>query len=312
MATTPCSMSATASWRRGEMNESAAAVGTFDGVHLGHAEVLATVRREAEERGLTPLAITFDRHPLSLIAPERAPMAITSIERKEKLIKKSGITPVVLPFDEKMRETSAADWMKLLHDKYGVRLLVVGYDNTFGCDGVNLSIADYRKIGESLGMEVIEAPFVEGISSSAVRKRIAAGDIESTRSMLGRPFSLSGRVVEGNKLGRTIGFPTANIQASPGIILPGKGVYAARACLPDGKYVDAMVNIGVRPTIRRGNSPTVEAHLINWKGDLYGHVIRLEFYKRLRDEQQFNSIDALRRQLKKDLEETLLALPTRR
>lgn len=282
------------------MTDAAAAVGTFDGIHIGHAEVLRTVKLEAQKRGYEPLAFTFDRHPLSLIAPERAPLAITSVERKGKLIQRMGVTPVVMPFDEDMRATTAADWMRLLRDKYGVKLLVVGYDNTFGSDGVNLSIADYARIGESLGIEVVEAPYVAGVSSSAVRKAIASGDVEKAAEMLDRPFTISGTVVEGNKLGRTIGFPTANLQPRAGIILPAHGVYAAKAILPDGKTVPAMVNIGVRPTIRRGNAPTVEAHLIDWKGDLYGYPIRLEFHRRLRDEKQFNSIDALRRQLAKD------------
>ncbi|MDE7110092.1 MAG: riboflavin biosynthesis protein RibF, partial [Muribaculaceae bacterium] len=213
------------------------------------------------------------------------------------------------PFNEDMRSTTAYEWMRLLHDSYGVRLLVVGYDNTFGSDGVNLSIADYREMGREIGIEVMEAPYVAGVSSSAVRKAVAAGDIAEAREMLGRPFSISGIVVEGNRLGRTIGFPTANLQPTPGIVVPGKGVYAAKAILPDGSVADAMVNIGVRPTIRRGNAPTIEAHIIGWKGDLYGQRIRLEFYARLRDEQQFNSIDALRKQLKTDLAETLKALP---
>lgn len=290
------------------MSGAAAAVGTFDGLHLGHAEVLRMMRDEAGKRNLEPLAVTFDRHPLSLIAPERAPSAITSLERKEKLIRKAGVRPVVLPFDGRMRSTTAYEWMRLLHDRYGVTLLVVGYDNTFGSDGVNMSISDYRDIGKEIGIEVIEAPYVAGVSSSAIRKAIASGDIEKAAGMLGRPFSLSGHVVEGNKLGRTIGFPTANLKPAPGIVIPGKGVYAAKATLPDGSVADAMVNIGVRPTIRRGNSPTIEAHIINWKGDLYGKRIKLDFYSRLRDEQQFNSIDALRKQLRLDLEHTLKVL----
>ncbi|MDE6577916.1 MAG: riboflavin biosynthesis protein RibF [Muribaculaceae bacterium] len=293
------------------MNGKAAAIGTFDGVHLGHAAVLKLVRDIADEKGFEPIAITFDRHPLSLIAPQRAPAAITSIERKEKLIRRLGVTPVIVPFDETLRSTTAAEWMRLLRERYDVKALIVGYDNTFGSDGINYSISDYRSLGERLGIEVIEASVVDGVSSSAVRKNIEKGNVAEVKNMLGRPFSLSGIVVEGNKLGRTIGFPTANILPSPGIIIPGRGAYAARVILPDGKKVDAMVNIGVRPTIRRGNESTIEAHLINWKGDLYGDRIRIEFYSRLRDEEQFKSIDALRKQLKLDLENTLTVLQPR-
>lgn len=290
------------------MNGTAAAIGTFDGVHRGHAAVLRCVCEEARSHGLDPIAITFDRHPLSLIAPERVPLAITTTERKEKLIRQAGLTPVVVAFDDELRHTTAEQWMRILSEKYGVRLLVVGYDNTFGCDGINFSISDYRRLGLKFGIEVTEAPTVEGISSSAIRKAIAAGDVEAAREMLGRPHSVSGMVVEGNRLGRTIGFPTANILTKPGIAVPANGVYAAKAKLPDGSLHPAMVNVGVRPTIGRGNAPTVEAHIIGWKGDLYGHPVKLEFFRRLRDETRFKSIDALRRQLCLDAAATLEAL----
>lgn len=290
------------------MTQNAAAIGTFDGVHLGHSAVLETLRKESAKRGLESIAITFDRHPLSLIAPERAPKALTTIQRKEELIRKSGVTPVVIPFDRELRETSAADWMRLLREKYNVKLLVVGYDTTFGCDGLSFSISGYRKIGEGIGIEVIEAPFVAGISSSAIRKAISAGNVRAAAEMLGRQFSLGGIVVEGNKLGRTIGFPTANILPSPGIIIPANGVYAAKATLPGGSRHDAMVNIGIRPTIQRGDSQTIEAHIIGWRGDLYGNNIRISFHDRLRDETRFKSIDALRRQLETDLNNTKEAL----
>lgn len=282
------------------MKGKAAAIGTFDGVHLGHQAVLRTLTDISARKSLEPLAVTFDRHPLSLIDPQRAPLAITSLHKKAELIERNGVKPVIMPFDEKMRATPAADWMRMLHDDFGVAVLVVGYDNTFGCDGVNLSISDYRQIGEMTGIEVVEAPYIPGISSSAVRKSIAAGNIETANSMLGRHFSLPGIVVEGNKLGRTMGFPTANLLPEPGLVVPGNGVYAAMAELPDGMLRPAMVNIGTRPTLRRGNDLTVEAHVINWRGDLYGQPMRLIFHKRLRDEETFNSITALRGQLQKD------------
>ncbi|MBD5356302.1 MAG: riboflavin biosynthesis protein RibF [Bacteroides sp.] len=284
------------------MTPKAAAIGTFDGVHLGHAEVLSTLKKVAMEKGLQPIAITFDRHPLDLIAPQRAPKAITTIAKKKDLISKKGVTPVVLPFDETLRKTTAKDWMTLLRNEHNVRVLVVGYDNTFGSDGVNMSIADYRSIGKHLGMEVIEAPLVAGVSSSAIRKAVAAGNVTDANDMLGRHFLLPGKVVTGNRLGRTIGFPTANILTQPGIVVPKRGVYAAIALLPDGSKHPAMVNIGVRPTIRRGNEQTVEANIINWEGDLYGKDISLLFYSRIRDEQQFDSIDILRHQLEEDRE----------
>lgn len=294
------------------MRPSAAAVGTFDGVHRGHLAVLDTLRAMALPLGLEPMAVTFDRHPLSLIAPERAPGAITTVSKKVELIRKAGVEPVVIPFDEELRATSARDWMGMLREKLGVRLLVVGYDNTFGCDGVNLSIADYRRIGDSIGIEVAEAPVIEGISSSAIRKAIIAGDVGEASAMMGRRFQLPGIVVGGNRLGRTIGFPTANLMTAPGLVRPANGVYAAFALLPDGETRDAMVNIGVRPTIRRGNDPTIEAHIIGWEGDLYGQELTLSFIGRLRDEERFNTIDALRNQLEKDLRTAKTACESQR
>lgn len=284
------------------MSAAAAAVGTFDGVHRGHIAVLDTLKELASEKGLEPMAFTFDRHPLSLIAPSRAPKAITTLHKKEELLRKAQVTPVVMPFDEELRSTTALSWMRILKEKFGVELLVVGYDNTFGCDGVALSISDYRDFGAKLGIEVAEAPVVEGISSSAIRKAIEAGEVEKANDMLGRRFSLPGIVVGGNRLGRTIGFPTANLLTESGIVVPANGVYAAYATLHDGKRHNAMVNIGVRPTIRRGNDTTVEAHVIDWNGDLYGHNVSVSFVSRLRDEEQFKSIDALRAQLVKDRE----------
>ena len=278
----------------------AAAIGTFDGVHRGHEAVLSTLRHVSAERGLTPIAVTFDRHPLDLIAPERAPKAITTTERKSRLLRQAGITPVVLPFDETLRSTTAREWMQRLKRDYGVEAIVVGYDNTFGSDGVNLSIADYRSLGAEMGIDIVEAPFVEGISSSAVRKAVSAGDVVGAAGMLGRPYRLSGTVVDGNRLGRTIGFPTANINPDPTLVTPADGVYSATAILSDGSSHPAMVNIGKRPTVRRGEQRTIEAHIIDWKGDLYGSPIALDLTARLRDEKRFNSIEALRDQLEKD------------
>ncbi len=290
------------------MKPTVAAIGTFDGVHRGHLAVIEKLKEVAREKDLEPIVITFDSHPLSLIAPQRAPLAITSIEKKAELLRKAGVRPILLHFNQEMRDTTARDWMRHLHEQYGVEALVVGYDNTFGCDGVTLSISDYRHIGENIGIDVIEAPFVADISSSAIRKALLNGDIDSAASMLGRNYTLSGTVVTGNRLGRTIGFPTANLLPQPGLTIPANGVYAAMAQLPDSSHLPAIVNIGTRPTVRRGDRRTIEAHIIGFDGDLYGHPISLTFFKRLRDEMKFNSIEALRNQIEKDRESAKLFL----
>lgn len=277
-----------------------AAVGTFDGVHRGHRAVLDMVIDRARNAGLEPIAITFDRHPLSVIAPEREPLALTTLRGRGRLLAETGVRPVVIPFDETLRATTADQWMALMAHRYGVKVLVVGYDNTFGSDGVSLTLGDYRRMGREHGIEVVEAPYVDGVSSSAVRKTVGAGNVAEAAKMMGRPFSLPGIVVEGNRLGRTIGFPTANLLPEPGIVVPADGVYAARVTLPDNQTFPAIVNIGVRPTVRRGENRTVEAHIIGWGGDLYGKNIKIAFVDRIRDEVRFNSIDALRAQIEKD------------
>lgn len=283
------------------MRRRAAAVGTFDGVHLGHGAVLDFLREKALEKDLEPIAITFDRHPLMEIAPQKAPKAISTLDKKCELIRSHGVEPIVMPFDKTMRATTALEWMTRMHVEMGVDLLVVGFDNTFGSDGVTFSVADYKDIGNRIGIEVATAPVVEGVSSSAVRKAIAAGSVEEAAEMLGRRYSLGGFVVNGNRLGRTIGFPTANMKPTDGMVIPGKGVYYAIAILPDGSRRMTVVNIGNRPTVRRGDTLAIEAHIIGWTGDIYGKPIRLSFVGRLRDEQKFNSIEELKRQIDKDV-----------
>ncbi|MDE7350825.1 MAG: riboflavin biosynthesis protein RibF [Muribaculaceae bacterium] len=290
--------------------EKAVTIGTFDGVHRGHRMVLDTLKREADKRGLQPVAISFDRHPLELVAPERAPGNLTSTARKAELIRLEGVEPLILPFTEQLRNMRAYDWLEYIHRKYGVRLLVAGYDNTFGCDGIDMSIADYKAMGEAIGIEVISAPEEEGVSSSAVRKAVKSGDIGKAISLLGHRPELEGSVAPGFHVGHEIGFPTANLEVPAQSIVPSTGVYAAMAFIegsPDG--YPAMVNIGYRPTFegtaKESRHLSVEAHIIGSQTDLYGKNIRLEWVARLRDERKFSSIEELRKQLEMDREKTL-------
>ncbi|MDE5996883.1 MAG: riboflavin biosynthesis protein RibF [Muribaculaceae bacterium] len=289
----------------------AVTIGTFDGVHRGHQLVLATLKKEADKRGLQPVAITFDRHPLELVAPNRAPGNLMSTERKAELIRREGVEPLILPFTEQLRQMRAYEWLDHIHRKYDVELLVAGYDNTFGSDGIDMSIADYRDMGDSIGIEVIAAPEEDGVSSSAVRKAVKAGEIRKAKSLLGHLPEIEGKVMPGFHVGSEIGFPTANLQIGQRFALPARGVYAALA------YVDksstgmaSMVNIGYRPTFigtaKESGQLTVEAHIIGADEDLYNRMIRLEFVDKLREEQKFESIDELISQLEKDKEETLI------
>lgn len=293
--------------------EKAVTIGTFDGVHRGHRLVLDTLKREADIRGLQPVAISFDRHPLELVAPERAPGNLTSTTRKAELIRREGVEPLILPFTEQLRSMRAYEWLDYIHRKYDVRLLVAGYDNTFGSDGIDMSIADYKSMGETIGIEVMAAPEEEGVSSSTVRKAVKAGDIERATYLLGHYPEIEGRVIAGFHVGHEIGFPTANLQVSSRSVIPAPGVYCALAFIEhEAEGYPAMVNIGYRPTFegtgKESSQLTVEAHIIGMEEELYGKDIRLEWVDRLRDERKFSSVGELTGQLEKDREETLLRI----
>lgn len=288
----------------------AVTIGTFDGVHRGHKLVLDTLKKEAASRGLQPIAFSFDRHPLSLIAPQRAPGDLCSIRRKEQLIRAEGVEPIIIPFTESLRSMTAYEWLDYLYRRYGARLLVAGYDNTFGSDGLDLSVADYCDICESIGMDLVIAPEVEGVSSSAIRKNLKAGDIVTANALLGHRAELEGKVAPGFHVGSDMGFPTANLQPNRGALVPANGVYSAFAYVDtDSKPYPAMVNIGERPTFdgtpSASRHTTVEAHLIGLNSDIYGKPLRLEFTNRLRDEIKFANIDELKAQLEKDKTATL-------
>ena len=290
--------------------EKAVTIGTFDGVHRGHRLVLDTLKREAAARRLQATAISFDRHPLELVAPQRAPGNLTSTARKAELIRQEGVEPLILPFNEQLRSMRAYEWLDYIHRKYGVRLLVAGYDNTFGSDGIDMSIADYKAMGDSIGIEVISAPEQAGVSSSAVRKAIRRGDIAAANALLGHRAELEGRVMPGLHVGHEIGFPTANLQVAPQTVRPANGVYAALAFVDDSTDgIPAMVNIGFRPTFEGTSKETqhltVEAHIIGCDKDLYGRRIRLEWVGKLRDEKKFSSVEELIEQLGRDREETI-------
>lgn len=278
-----------------------ATVGTFDGLHRGHDIVIRTLKKESSERGLYPLVLTLDRHPLQTVAPERAPGLIMSHPEKINRLKKHDIDVETIEFLPETASLSAEEWMRVLRDQYDVKLLVLGYDNTFGCDGREMHVADYLEIGKKLGMEIVIAPVEKGVSSSAIRRLLKEGNVEKASEMLGRPYSIAGIVDHGNALGREIGFPTANLKPDHPLLLPKDGVYSAVAILPTGRECDAVVNIGMRPTVSGSGKRTIEAHLIDFEGSLYGLRLMLLFKRRLRDEKKFSSVEELAAQLKQDV-----------
>lgn len=274
----------------------AATVGTFDGVHRGHRRVIDTLKREAEAVGLQPAVITFLRHPLEVIAPQRAPKEIVTVREKCRLLSMEGVEVLPLDFDTRMMNLSAREWMVHMRDDMGVRLIVVGHDNTFGTDGRSLSPADYVNLGDSLGIKTIVAPVVEGCSSSLARRAIAAGDMEEAARILGRPYSLTGTIVTGDRLGRTIGYPTANLSICQPEqrLLPPFGAYLTAASLEEGALIPAITNIGVRPSVSCEKELRIETHLLDFDDDIYGHQLTIRLLTRLRPERRFAGLTELK------------------
>lgn len=281
--------------------------GTFDGIHRGHVKLLQTLVSEARSHGGEPVAVTFDRHPLAVIAPARAPHMLMLPGARNARLREYGVKVVELHFDEAMRSMTAGEWMRLLHDRYDADTLVLGYDNTFGCDGVDLSLRDYEILGQRNGLKVLTAPMVPGVSSSAIRKALATGDIEGANAMLGYDWTLDGPVVQGRRMGRYIGFRTANLAVDPRLQLPAPGVYATEVTMPDGSLMTGVTNIGVRPTFDDNGSVSVETHIPGYEGNLYGSRITVRPVRRLRDEVRFDTVPSLKEQIAKDVNEALAA-----
>lgn len=283
-----------------------AAVGTWDGVHAGHRHILSRLTELARTHRLTPSVVTFPAHPLAIVRPERVPALICSVPERVRRLESEGVEDVILlHFDEALRSMTAEGFMAMLRRDYRVEAILLGFNNSFGSDRLS-SHELYVETGKRVGVKVFEAPeWREGdtpVSSSMIRRLVSAGDVGAAAVVLGHPVSVEGTVSPGKQLGRTIGFPTANILPTPGRLIPGNGVYAADAYSPtfDGRR-RAIVNIGTRPTVDGpGAGVTIEAHLLDFYGDLYGAALRLDFLCRLRGEQQFPSLDALCAQLRND------------
>jgi riboflavin kinase / FMN adenylyltransferase len=282
----------------------ALALGNFDGVHLGHRALF----KEASERG-RPGALTFEPHPGKVLQPELAPRLITPLPRKLQLMEAAGLeVVVVLPFTVAFARTPARDFEALLFDRAGVRAVVVGRDYTYGAQRagtvVTLGEAALRR---GAVVALVEPVTVGGVvaSSSRIREYILEGRVSAARALLGRPFDLDGVVVRGDGRGRSIGWPTANVDTH-GELLPGSGVYAVRVRTAEG-WRGGAANIGTKPTFG-GSAVTVEVHLLDWSGDLYGQEVRVEFLERLRPERRFASVSELTAQIQRDVEEARVVL----
>jgi len=282
----------------------ALALGNFDGVHLGHRALF----REAAEHG-RPGALTFEPHPGKVLQPDLAPRLITSLPRKLQLLEAAGLdVVVVLPFTVQFARTPARDFQAMLFDAAQLRTVVVGRDYTYGAHRTG-SVTTLREAAATRGavVAVVDPVTVGGVvaSSSRIREYILEGRVIAAQALLGRPFDLDGVVVKGDGRGRSIGWPTANVDTH-GELLPASGVYAVRVRTSGGWHGGAA-NIGTKPTFG-GSAVTVEVHLLDWSGDLYGQEVRVEFLDRLRAERRFGSVSELTAQIQRDVEAARVVL----
>lgn len=288
--------------------ECAATIGVFDGVHAGHRQVIRQMMDEAQQHGYKSMVLTFDKLPQQLFVPGFQPQLITTLDEKIQLLEELGIDYlVVLPFDMQIAQLTAREFMtQILHEHLNVKALCIGYDNQFG-RGRMETFDDYVEYGKALGMRVFKAIEVqfEGfdvpVSSSLIRHMIAEeGKVFETSQMLKHYYKLTGSVVAGEHIGTGLGYPTANVVPDNAEkLIPADGVYAVWASIEGGEPMQAMMNIGKRPTFD-GKQRTLEVHIFDFEGDLYGKQIAVSFAHIVRYERYFSSAEELKRQIKKD------------
>jgi riboflavin kinase / FMN adenylyltransferase len=282
---------------------SAVALGAFDGIHLGHRAILGTAVTQARHDKLRALACTFDRHPMEVLQPDRAPLPITTLEERLELIAETGIdTTMVIPFTPAVAGIEAQTFVRdVLVGTLKAREIVVGFNHRFG-RGARGDAKLLEALAATLGFRahIVPALLVDGVavSSSEIRAALQRGDLPDAARLLGRPYSIRGEVVRGAGRGRTLGFPTANVKTDRPLGLP-VGVYVCRLTV-GGRQHQAVVNVGFRPTFGE-TELAVEAHVLDFTGDLYDERVTLIFVRRLREERKFPSVDALREQIALDV-----------
>lgn len=283
-----------------------ATIGFFDGVHRGHRYLISQVRAVAVRRGWDTAVVTFPVHPAHVMRPEHCPALLTTCSEKLELLSQAGVDDcILLEFTPQLAALSAYEFMKLLKEQYQIGALVIGYDHRFGHDrrdGFN----DYVRYGAELGIDVVPAMAFYGVdetdavSSSRIRKLLQAGQVSEAKVCLGYEYFLQGTVVGGYQVGRTLGYPTANLEVDcSDKLIPADGVYAVRV-YHDGISYGGMLSIGLRPTLANGTNRSIEVHLFDFHQDIYLHPLRLSFVCRTREELKFNSIDELVAQLQRD------------
>ena len=281
------------------------ATGFFDGVHSGHRLVIKQLVEAAAVRGDESMVVTFWPHPRNVLQKEaRSLRLLTTLDQKKQQLLDLGVDHVeVLPFTKDFSTMTTEDYLRMLMENYGAKTILLGYDNRMGCDAKGAD--QVAAIASGLGLEVIRTEMVSSekgyaVSSTKIRQRLEEGDVREAASMLGYAYSLHGVVVAGNRLGRTIGFPTANMQLyEPLKLVPCNGVYSVEVETLGQRFL-GMCNIGCRPTISSGNARTIETHIFDFDEDIYGLDMKITFFERIREERRFDSLEELKRQLETD------------
>lgn len=285
------------------------ALGFFDGVHRGHAALLRAVANQAERLGVAPAAVTFDTHPEQLIVGTPVPLISSPLDRGELMRRYYGIRDIiVVHFDQRMMRMP---WEEFVTDflvrEHGAVHVVAGHDFHFGYKGEGNPERLRAKCAElGVGCEIIPKVELCGItiSSTYIRGLLSQGEMERANYFLGHPHTLTATVQHGKRLGRTLGFPTVNLRFAPGVLVPAYGVYATKVLLPSGESYLAVTSVGIRPTVDSNGQVNVEGFILDFDGDLYGQTLRMEFYKYLRPEVRFPSLEALRQAVGDDTEAT--------
>lgn len=278
----------------------ALAIGNFDGVHVGHQAILKRLSQAAKNQGLVSSLLTFEPHPREFFTPEQAPVRLTSMREKLELFAEYGVERTyVCQFDQHFAAMGVQVFIeKILRQSLDARLILVGEDFRFGMARAG-SVEDLRKA--ECRVESLPEVRVDGarVSSTAIRNALASGDLAQARKLLGREYSISGHVVHGDKVGRVLGYPTANVQMQHDKP-PLTGIYAVKLGGLENNDLPGVASLGVRPTVKQDGKPALEVHLFDFGGDIYGRHVRVKFLKKIRDEEKFPDLEALKRQIALD------------
>jgi riboflavin kinase/FMN adenylyltransferase len=294
-------------------NDMLLTIGVFDGVHLGHRYLIAQLKELARQQGLLSGVVTFRRHPQEVLSPQTKLPFLTDLAQRTNLLKNEGVEAIItLSFTRELAQLSARQFMALLMKYLRMRGVVIGPDFALGQNREGNTDA-LRRLGQEMGFSVTVVPPIiidgEVVSSTAIRKALAQGDMKRVQNLVGRPFSLHGRVIPGARRGIELGFPTANLDIDPEQALPAEGVYVSRAHIDDQAY-PSMTNIGQRPTFG-GGEQVVEVYLLDYHSDLYGQELTIDIIERLRGEKKFDTPEELKKQIAEDVKQGKAVLKTR-